>query len=245
METSNGMVTMILALHNSTHQTSYIAYYQLNKFRDEWKAIQEIVNFNENAKMSIIDTLTDEHYLVVSSHSNRSIENDNVFIYKYDSQNDVFRPNQKPFAGAKYDIILSINVKPKSKTMKARTFLLFARTGGREVKIYRLQDGSDEFIFQRMVDDFRSTIVEVLVLYLNDMPFFIVSQQSGVFCLYEWRGIESWQKKYCGHFNNIRHIKSVEYLNRQHLFLAANAMSNEIPGVNALAIYQQGGFRRL
>jgi hypothetical protein len=46
-----------------------------------------------------------------------------------------------------------------------------------------------------------------VVLYITDeAPYLIVSQLTGDFCLFEWRGIKSWKVKQCEHFLNINQI---------------------------------------
>lgn len=241
LETEGGGVHMIQVLYNEKSRKSVVAFLYLDKVNHEWLEPQLPLNdFYEVAKIGIVEAFDKENYLVVSTY-NSNVEGDKIMIYRLDRAKNIFVQSQTPFVGGNFDIVLSINVKPKSRAMRLRTFLLFSRTNGREIKIYRMKDGSKEFAFQRMIDDFRDNIVEVLILYINDMPFFIVSQQSGLFCMYEWRGIESWQSKYCGRFENIRQMKSFEYLNRQHLFLASIAQKSE-PSLNALAIYRQGDF---
>ncbi|KAG5681770.1 hypothetical protein PVAND_011178 [Polypedilum vanderplanki] len=238
-ESLNGIVHMILVLKNEVIDKSEIVFLILNTKDHSWEQHQEkLSDFNKIVKTGVVEAFDGESYVVVSTFNDNS-EGDKVMIYKLDPTINQFVKSQQSFTGSNYDIILGINVKPKNRIMKPRTFLLFSRTDSREIKIYRMKDGSKEFAFQRMLDDFKDNIVEVLVLYINEMPFFIVSQRSGLFCMYEWRGIESWQSKYCGRFENIHQMKSFEYLNRQHLFLASIAQKTE-PSINALAIYRQG-----
>ncbi|CAH1722500.1 unnamed protein product [Chironomus riparius] len=232
----NKFILIAVALQNVG--TSEILFLRLDKATDELiPHAPTIVGFYETSKIAIIESSNKIHYLVVSSFQ-KETENDKVFIYRFDSTQGQFVQSQKPFSGSNFDIILGINVKTLTG-FRGRTFILFAKTNGKQVRIYQRKDETDEFIFHKMIDDFKDSIVEVLVLYINEKPFIIVSQKSGLFCLYEWRGIESWKSKSCGRFENIHQMKSFEYLNRQHLFLAS-IVQNSTPSINALTIYSQG-----
>lgn len=232
----NKFVLIAVALQNV--ESSEILFLRLDKSTDEIiPHSPTIVGFYETSKIAIVESSDKIHYLVVSSFQ-KDTEKDKVFIYRFDSIQGQFVQSQKPFSGGNFDIILGINVNTLPG-FRGRTFIILAKTNGKQVRIYHRKDETGEFIFHKLIDDFKDSIVEVLVLYINDKPFIIVSQKSGLFCLYEWRGIESWKSKSCGRFENIQQMKSFEYLNRQHLFLASIAQ-NSTPSINALTIYSQG-----
>ncbi|XP_070500855.1 uncharacterized protein fs(1)M3 [Chironomus tepperi] len=232
----NKFILIAVALQNNG--TSEILFLRLDKATDELiPHSPTIVNFYETSKIAFVESSDKINYLVVSSYQ-KDTEKDKVFIYRFDSSQGLFVESQKPFTGGNFDIILGINVRTLAG-FRGRTFIIFAKTNGKQVRIYQKKDETGEFIFHKMIDDFKDNIVEVLVLYINEKPFIIVSQKSGLFCLYEWRGIESWKSKSCGRFENIQQMKSFEYLNRQHLFLASIAQ-NSAPSINALTIYSQG-----
>lgn len=234
VETKNGVILMILTMQNPTDSSSEIHVLALNKNDHDWVEHQEkFTKLNAISRSAIVDT-TDHTYLVVSSFNDESpSSSDYMMILVLDPTTNKFVKNQQ-IPGEKFDIILSITIAPKSETVP-RTFLLLSRERGKTLYIYRVKEGSDQFTFQRKIS-FEHDIVEVVVLYIkNDLPYFITSDSSGDFCIFEWRGIESWKSKLCGHFENINQIKSYEYLKRQHLFLTSTINSG-----TALTIYRQG-----
>lgn len=237
MESSDGLYTIIV-VQQQIHSKNNLKFYRLNRTSHDIIAHQAtLINFYESTKIAIVESSKKEHYLVVSTFKKDS-DRDWILIYQFNMAKGQFVEIQKIPSNGNFDIILGINMKP-FRGFRGRTFLLFAKTNGKQIKIYQKRDESKEFTFERQIDDFKDSIVEVLILYINQKPFIVVSQTSGLFCLYEWHGIESWKSKYCGRFENIRQMKSFEYLNRQHLFLAS-ITHNTTPSINALGIYRQG-----
>jgi hypothetical protein len=124
----------------------------------DWFEHQKFIDLNFIAKSSIVKT-AQSRFLVVLT-----------FIDTTPAQSDYVK-RQKKIPGKKFDIILGVNVAPKSRTMKPRTFLLLARERSKMLYIYRLKDGSKEFVFQRKIPFERETI-EVVVLYVTgDAPY--------------------------------------------------------------------------
>jgi hypothetical protein len=227
---------MILTMQNEASKSSEIFVEKLDEtVNPGWFEHQKITSLNFVTKSSIITT-SDSRFLVVSSFTDTTpAASDFVKIYEHDTKTDKFVDNSQRIPGEKFDIILSVKVEPKSRTIKPRSFLLLASERGKMLYIYRLKEDTKEFVFQRKIQ-FDSEIIEIVVLQIaGDVPYFIVTQQSGDFCLFEWRGIESWKAKQCGHFMNISQIKSYEYLKRQHLFLTSTLNSG-----TALSVYRQG-----
>jgi hypothetical protein len=223
---------MILTLQNFTSSTSELAFLHLNRDTDDWFEKQpKITDLDFFTRTALVET--SQHQFLVVSSFNEVLASNIVLIYKLDTSTDDFVKIQQ-FPGENFDIILSINVSPKQQIIEQKTFLLLAREKKEALHIYKLKEGSPEFVFHRKID-FERKIVEVVALYINDVPYFIVSLHNGHFCLFEWRGIETWMSKQCGHFSNINQIKSYEYLKRQHLFLTSTMNTG-----TALTIYRQG-----
>lgn len=236
MESRRGDVVMVLTMLNRTNSHSEVAVLWLNNEDNDWHQKQPSFRINLITKTALVKTF-DHEFLVVSSYNDASStpDSDYVKIFRLNSKENVFVENQQNIVGDKFDIILSVDVSPKGSKITPRTFLLLARKGSKTLFIYRIKEGSQEFSFQRKIP-FESGIVEVVVLYINSgPPFFIVSLQTGDFCVFEWRGIESWKVKQCGYFAYINQIKSYEYLKRQHLFLTSTLNSG-----TALAVHRQG-----
>lgn len=236
LEPRKGVILMMLTMQNNESQMSEIVIEKLDRsVSKHWFEHQKIAGLNFVTKSAIVET-THSRLLVVSSFTETTpAKSDFVMILEFDATTDKLVETQRKIPGEKFDIILGLNVAPKSRTMKPRTFLLLSRGRSKALYIYRLKDGSKEFVFQRKIP-FESEIIEVVILYVTgDAPYFIVSQQTGDFCVFEWRGIESWKAKQCGHFMNIKQIKSYEYLKRQHLFLTST-----MNGGTALSVYRQG-----
>lgn len=236
VEARSGDILMILTMLSVESPTSEIAILWLNKKDHDWYERQpKFVNLNRITKSALVKTSVHQ-FLVVSSYNGTTTpDSDYVMILRLDIEMNVFVENQQRLPGDKFDIILSVDVSSKRNETKARTFLLLTRKGSKTLFIYHIKEDSQEFSFQRKIP-FENEIVEVVVLYINNgPPFFIVSLQTGDFCIFEWHGIESWKVMQCGHFSFINQIKSYEYLKRQHLFLTSTLNSG-----TALAVHRQG-----
>lgn len=236
VETRRGVVLMILVLQDRASQTGEVAVLQLNVADNDWHEHQpKIPGLNFVTRLAVVDA-KQHQYLVVSTFDEASPPtSDYVTILLLNPVTEKFESNQKKLQGDRFDILLSINVSPKSRTLKPRTFLLLSRERSKSLYIYRLNDGAREFTFQLKVP-FDSEIMEVVTMNINnDSSYFIVSLQNGEFLLFEWRGIESWKILQRGFFSNIKQIKSYEYLKRQHLFLASTLNT-----ATALTIYRRG-----
>ena len=236
LEPRKEVFMMILTMQGAMDHSTEIFIEKLDEtVQENWFEHQKISDLNFITKSRIIET-SKNRFLVVSSFTDTTpATSDFLMILEHDPKTDKFVESQKKISGEKFDIILGVTVAPKSSSMKSRSFLLLARERSKVLYIYRLKEGSREFVFQRKIP-FESDILEVVVLQIiGDAPYFIVSQQSGEFCLFEWRGIESWKAKQCGHFMNINQIRSYEYLKRQHLFLTSTMNSG-----TALSVYRQG-----
>lgn len=236
LESMSGDVLMVLTLQNSSSLTSEIAVLMLDKTENDWLESQTKITLSNFMSSSALVETSQENFLIVSSFNGTSLsDSDDVLILRFDSQTRSFIENQPRIAGNKFDIILSVNVSPRTQNMKSRTFLMMTRKGSKILFIYRLKDGAKEFLFLRKIP-FESEIVEVVILHINNgSPYFIVSLQTGDFCLFEWLGIESWKVKQCGHFSFINQIKSYEYLKKQHLFLTST-----LDAGTALTVHRQG-----
>lgn len=234
MEAKSGDVMMILTMLNDESFTSEIVVLGLNKKDNDWYEHQPMfVGLNYVTKSALVKT-SEEQFFILSSFK-QTHDSDYVMILRLDSKTNVLVENQQKLVGDKFDVILSVDVAPKESKTKSKTFLLLTRKGSKMLFIYRIKEGSQEFSFQRKIP-FESEIVEVVVLYVTSgPPYFIVSLQTGEFCVFEWRGIESWKVMQCGHFSFINQIKSYEYLKRQHLFLTSTLNSG-----TALAVHRQG-----
>lgn len=228
---STDHLMMILTMENQKNYSSEVVILKLDKMNHEWYENQKIPGLKAVTKSSIVET-SNYHFLVISSFDTNA-DNDFVMIRILDTAGQ-FTETQRKLPGAKYDIVLSADVQLKFRAVKSRTFLIMSRVNSKFIIIYRFREESLEFILQRKIL-FESEILEVVVMYINDAPFFIVSLQTGDFCVYEYRGIESWQAKQCGYFANINHVKSYEFLKRQHLFLISTLNSG-----TALTVYKQG-----
>lgn len=237
VESKNGVVMMILMMQNQTDYTSEISILVLHKEENDWYENQgKFTNLNFISRSAIVET-SQHIILVVSSFNDEApLKSDYVLTFFLDPASDKFVQNQQ-IPGGKFDIILGINITPKSRMDKSKSFLLLARERSKELLIYRFKEDTKLYIFQRKIS-FDNEIVEVVVLYVkNEVPLFIASLSTGDFCVFEWRGIESWKMKLCGHFENIHQIKSYEYLKRQHLFLTSTINTG-----TALTLYRQGEF---
>lgn len=233
VESKNGVILMILMMQNQSAYTSEISVLVLHKEENDWYENQEkFVNLNFISRSALVET-SQHIILVVSSFNDETpLKSDYVMTFFLDPATDKFVQKQQ-IPGGKFDIILGINIAPIDGS---KLFLLLARERSKELLIYRFKEDT-HFIFQRKIP-FDNEIVEVVVLYIkNDLPLFIVSLNTGDFCVFEWRGIESWKSKLCGHFESIHQIKSYEYLKRQHLFLTSTMNTG-----TALTIYRQGEF---
>ncbi|CRL02513.1 CLUMA_CG015260, isoform A [Clunio marinus] len=236
LEHNKTNIFMILTMQNDIDLTSEIFVLQLAINENDWYESQgRLIGLNY-VTYSLIVSLPQQQFLVVSSFNGTTIS-DFVSIYLFNDKLNKFVKGQKDIEGDKFDILLSINVAPKIFVQRTTTFLLLSREKSKIFFIYRLKMSSNEFIFQRKFL-FESEILEIVVLYINnENPFFIVSFVTGDFCLYEWRGIENWKVKQCGHFSNINSIKSYEYLKRHHLLLTSSLNAG-----TALTVYRQGDF---
>lgn len=136
---SKNNVLMILTMTNLTSLASEISFLKLDKTENDWfEAQPKIIGFNHITISAIIETPMNQ-FLVVSSFD-KTAPSDFVSIFQFDSSRNEFIEKQRRFSGEKFDIILSVNVLPKSRLMKARTFLVLAKEGGRVLYIYRLKD---------------------------------------------------------------------------------------------------------
>ena len=235
-ESRNDDVMMILTMLNEQTSTSEIAILWLNKNDNDWFERQpKLIGLNKVTKSAVVKTFEDQFLVVSTFNEATTPDSDYVLILRLELKTNMFVESQKKLVGDKFDVILSVDVLSKESKMKPRTFLLLTRKGSKTLFIYRIKESSQEFTFQRKIP-FESEIIEVIVLYINNgPPYFIVSLQTGDFCVFEWRGIESWKVMQCGHFSFINQIKSYEFLKRQHLFLTSTLNS-----ATALAIHRQG-----
>lgn len=228
VESKSSAVLMILTMTSSVGNN--IVALTLARDDNDWHQTQKMaIGKNDITRSAFIETARNQ-FLVVSSFNVASAsEADFVTIYQLNSVDDKFTEYQRLLTGDKFNIMLSIDVTQKKGK---RTFLLLTKEGSRALLIHWHNEASKKFVFQRRIH-FDSEIVEVVVLY-SDSPYFIVSLQSGDFCMFEWGGVESWKLKNCGHFSNINQIKSYEYLKRQHLFLTT------LDSGTALTVHRQG-----
>lgn len=218
----NGKAFMILKAISS------IISFQLDESSQIWiEAKQQAINLNDVRNISIIQTPQNETFLALIRH--KSFD---VLIYEFI---DEFKFVHTIEPKIRFDVILSLNF------AKSSTFLIFADTNGGKVSIHRLNRDTRQFVFQQLLDESLDGIVSVIVLHINDEPFIVISKKSGVFCFYQWRGIENWQIKHCGKFGNLELMKSFNYLNKQRIFLASNISSNVDNSMNALLVHKQGG----
>jgi hypothetical protein len=208
--------------------SSSIVTLKLDKNSHKWIEVNQpaLSQLKDVRIISIVQTAQLETYLVVLKH-----ESDDIFIYQH---RDEFTKLHKITPNTKFDTVLSLNVAENS-------FLIFARINDRKVFIYRLNKDTQRFVFQQLLDETLDDIVSVIVLHINDEPFIVISKKSGVFCFYQWRGIENWQQRHCGKFKNLQLMKSFVHLNKQRIFLASSINSNVDNAINALIIHKQGG----
>lgn len=207
---------------------SSVVSFQLDKSSHKWIEFkQRALNFNDVQNISLIQTPQNETFLALIRHN--SFE---VLIYEFI---DEFKFGHTIEPKIRFDVILNLNF------AKSSTFLIFADTNGGKVSIHRLNRDTKQFVFQQLLDESLDGIVSVIVLHINEEPFIAISKKSGVFCFYQWRGIENWQTKHCGKFGNLELMKSFNYLNKQRIFLASNINSNVDNSMNALLVHKQGG----
>lgn len=209
-------------------KSSEIVLFKLKKSTNTW--IEQLpVDLADIRIFSIIKSASHDVFLVTSQqHSN-----EDVLIFKLNENLDRFEEVQRISATTKFDIMLSLNV-------NSSTFLILTQSGDRKLFIYRLQSDTQRFIFQQILDDMHEEIINVIALHINNEPFIVVSKKSGIFCFYQWRGIENWQIKHCGKFENLKHMKSFQHLNEQRIFLASGVSLNAENSISALIIHRQG-----
>lgn len=221
METLNGRIFMIMK-----SKDQIISWKLENNVWIEWN--QPALSVLKNVHViSLIRAWNNEIYLVTSFANNQD-----ALIYKLNENNEEFIPIQRISSTTRFDIISSLNLSDS-------TFLILAQTHSRKIYIYRLHRNARNFVFQQILDEMNEDITNAIVLEINSEPFIVVSEKSGIFCFYQWRGIENWKNKHCGQFENLQHMKSFQYLNKQRIFLSMGLTQN---ANNALVIHRQGEF---
>lgn len=199
----------------------------VEKLEEDILEVQKFDNLHEKTKLAFIEGFEDQ-FLVISSFGIESSSEHllKIFILAQNQTQFIELPQQIP--SEKFDIILPIYV-------DKITFLLLARTKRKDLYIYRLHDDSKKFEFLHKTS-FDDGIKEIVVLYTqDDSPSFIVSIQSGHFCNFEWRGIESWKSTQCGFFKKISNMNPYEHQQRNHLYI-----SNSENDGTALTLFRQG-----
>ena len=216
-------ILMVVIIQSPTNETSEINVFKL--VNDEWIAVQTELKLNRIIASKIIETLH-HHFFIVSS-------SEFVSVLQLDEVSNKFEMSQHRLVAGEFRKILHLNVSPKSGISRPKTFLLLKEDRSSAIHIYQLNSPSSKFVLQRKLQ-FENEIVEVVMLYIVDSPHFVVSLLTGDFCLFELRGIESWKMKQCGHFNNVKQIKTHEYFKRQHIVLSSAKEKT------ALTVYRQG-----
>lgn len=233
VETKAHSILMIVTLSDDQRLTSEIVVLHLDKDSNDWHEAQRL-RMSFIGRTTRVDT-ADETFLIVSMFDeNLSSVEPHVAVLQLNQLTNELVTSQRKLLTGKFDTILGINVSPKTPLTKSKTFLLLTRIKSQEIFIYQFNTSSNEFVFQVKLP-VQNEIVEVMVLYMFDLPHFVVRQQKGDFCVYELRGIESWKVKQCGHFTMIDRIRSYEYQMRQHLLLTSSPNSG-----TALTVYRQG-----
>lgn len=233
VESRNQTVLMITTV--AQKEESSVSVHQLENTCNEWKNTQPDIRFNRVFATHFIDTW-DHQFLAVSSTDETSpSEKYHVTLFMLNQTSNSFSACQHRLLGVKVDIMLSLSVQPNTSVGEQKIFLLMTESRSKVIYIYQFSKHSNKFIFHQKLY-FESAIVQVAVVDITDFSHFIVSLHSGQFCLFQFRGIESWKVKQCGQFPKVDVIKSYEYFKRQHLFL----MSEQLNTVTALSVYQQG-----
>lgn len=233
VESKNRTVLMITTVMQKENYS--VLVYQLDITCNEWSITQPNLHFNHVFSTHFIDTW-DQQFLAVSSTDETSpSEKYHVTLFMLNQTSNSFSIHQQRLLEVKVDMMLSISVQPNTLAGEPKIFLLMTESRSKVIYIHQFSKQLNKFIFHQKLY-FESAIVQVAVIDITDFSHFIVSLHSGQFCLFQFRGIESWKVKQCGQFPKVDVIKSYEYFKRQHLFL----MSEKLNAVTALSVYQQG-----
>ncbi|CAO1435514.1 unnamed protein product [Diamesa serratosioi] len=224
------LVYLIVTLNGGNNGTE-IQILELDEKLNKWILLQSI---GGDASVKIITKLvvtSSSDLLVLSTINGYS---DFVIINVYDNNSRIFNEIQQ--INESFDVILDINVEPKIKTLhhKVHSFLLLSRKNSKTLFVYEFKFGTGRFVMLQKIS-FNTSIVNVVVVYIDGEAYFMVSLRDGYFYLYEWKGIESWRRVQYGYFNSINHVRSYEFLKKKHLFLTSSVNS-----ATALTVFCQG-----